>query len=156
MEYITYILIILGIIAVCFILLPERVQDNSLGKRAPKSDISAETPTVDVVASNNMRSVPVPWGWPGHAEHTTDKSHASLNASEVHGVSESLHRFADRLLSEKQTVENGEYVLKKDASIKALLEDRYGRVRKKTRPSPVRAKPPVKEGLREIKTPWGW
>jgi len=165
MEYIIYILIIFGIMAFCFVLLPERAREYTLKKHTPKITTPVETSRVDVALNREMLNVPIPWGWPGHDDHVTGNSHASLNAQEVHGVSESLHRFADRLLSEKQTIESREYLLKKNASLRALLEDRYGRAYRMPRANNRNAqasllhnpgKPLVMEPLREVKTPWGW
>jgi hypothetical protein len=165
MEYITYILIIFGIMALCFVLLQEKARDHKLKKQATKSTIPIETTRVDVALNRETLNVPIPWGWPGHDEHVTNNSHAALNAQEVHGVSESLHRFADRLLSEKQTIESSEYLLKKDVSLRALLEDRYGRAyrapqvnNRNTQATISRdaGKPLVMEPLHEVKTPWGW
>ena len=165
MEYITYILIILGIMALCFVLFPEKARDHTLKKQTLKIGTPAEIISEEVALDRKTLNVPIPWGWPGHDEHVTDHSHASLNAQEVHGVSESLHRFADRLLSEKQTIESQEYLLKKDASLRALLEDRYGPAYRAPRSNSrnvhaplVRGpgKPLVMEPLREVKTPWGW
>jgi hypothetical protein len=173
MEYVTYILVILGIMAVCLFLIRGSGQslfgeDDSrvLGK---SSDRSPEKATAKrSVVSNSARtapvlkketiSVPTPWGWPGHGKHVNAKSHALPNTEEVHDVSESLHRFVDRLISEKQTVESRDYLLKKDASLRALLEDRYGRVVRKRETENRSVKAPVlkpSEPL-DVKTPWGW
>ena len=163
MEYIIYILIISGIMALCFILLPERAREHTLKKHTPKNTTPDEASRVDVAPRETL-NVPIPWGWPGHDDHVIENSHATLNVQEVHGVSESLHRFADRLLSEKQTIENREYLLKKDASLRALLEDRYGQAyrmhqaNKRSAQASLRdpARPLVMEPLHEVKTPWGW
>jgi len=165
MEYIIYILVLFGIIALCLVLLPERAREHTLKKQTAKISTPIEATRVDVALNREMLNVPIPWGWPGHDEHAGDKNHASLNAHEVHGVSESLHRFADRLLSEKQTIKSREYLLKKDVSLRALLEDRYGRAYRAPQANNrnVQApllrdpgKPLVMEPLREVKTPWGW
>jgi len=165
MEYITYILIISGIMALCFVLLPEKAIEHTLKKPTPKTDTAIETPRVEVALDREMLNVPIPWGWPGHDEHVTANHHAVLNAQEVHGVSESLHRFADRLLREKQTIESRDYLHRKDVSLRALLEDRYGRAYRTPRAknrnvqAPISrnpGKPLVMEPLREVKTPWGW
>jgi hypothetical protein len=50
----------------------------------------------------------------------------NIKAEEVHGISESLHHFVEKLLREKKTVDSQEYRSRKDACIRALLEDRYG------------------------------
>ena len=165
MEYVTYILIIIGIMALSFVLWPEKAREHTLKKSTQKNGTPAETPRADTALNRESLHVPIPWGWPGHEEHATDNSHATFTAQEVHGVSESLHRFADRLLSEKQTKESREYQLKKEDSLRALLEDRYGRAYKKpqankqnTQSPNVRnpGKPLVMESLHEVKTPWGW
>ena len=54
------------------------------------------------------------------------KNGSLLKTNGVNGGQDSLHRFVDLMMSEKQTVENREYLLKKDASMRALLEDRFG------------------------------
>lgn len=180
MEYITYILIILGIVAICLIWLrssaqplirtvepkfSEKVRVGSIEKQTTKSSTATETARVDVALNGKMLNVPTPWGWPGYNERVSNSNPGTLNAREVHGVSESLHRLVDHLLSEKKTVENGEYLLKKDASLRALFEDRYGRARVApdaayqdlNAPSLPEPSEPLKmETLREIKTPWGW
>ena len=165
MEYITYILVIFGIMALCYVLCPEKAQEHKLKKQTLKSSVPAETTTVDVALNSELPSVPIPWGWPGHDEHVTHHSHASLNVREVHGLSDSLHRFADRLLSEKQTIESREYRLKKDVSLRALLEDRYGRAYRTPQTNSQIAqaqlsrgpgKPLIMEPLHEVKTPCGW
>jgi len=165
MEYITYILIISGIMALCFALLPEKAIEHTLKKLPPKTATPIDTPRVEAALDRETLNVPIPWGWPGHDDHVTANHYTSLNAQEVHGVSESLHRFADRLLREKQTIESRDYLLKKEVSLRALLEDRYGRAYRTPRAknrnvqAPVSrnpGKPLVMEPLHEVKTPWGW
>ena len=165
MEYITYILIIFGLMAVCFLLLAEKARVHKLKKPTSKITTPVEASGEDIALNREVLNVPIPWGWPGHDDQFTANSHASLSAQEVHGVSESLYRFADRLISEKQTIESREYLLKKDASLRALLEDRYGRAYRAPQdinrnvPAPFLhdpGKPLVMEPLREVKTPWGW
>jgi len=180
MEYVTYILIILGIMALCLYLLrdsgrilviakepslSEKIRAHSIEKKATKNTTDTETSRVSPTLNGEALSVPTPWGWPGHLEHATVKNRNPLNAQEVHGVSESLHRFVDHLISEKQTVEDQNYLLKKDASIRALIEDRYGRAytaaaarHRKVGDSPIRNPDEIlkMEPLRDLKTPWGW
>jgi hypothetical protein len=180
MEYITYILFILGIVATCLIWLrssapplirtvepkiSEKVSTGSPEKQTTMSSTATETTRVDVALNGKMPNVLTPWGWPGHNERVSDSNPATRNAQEVHGVSESLHRLVGHLLSEKQTVEDREYLLKKDASLRALLEDRYGRAsvapdagyqELKAPLFPEPSEPLKMEILREIKTPWGW
>ena len=161
MEYVTYILIIAGILVLCLILF--RDPEQSLAREVkPK----AAKPLSEAHAlSSETLSVPIPWGWPGHYHHAPEKTRARPNAQEVHNVSETLHRFVDRLVSEKQTIESREYLSKKDASLRALLEDRYGRAtamkekRDDRRKLNLHRTPKAalgSEDLGQLKTPRGW
>lgn len=167
MEYIIYILVIFGVMALCFVLF--RGSDfSSRVENEPKRSEKAREQALEQQTTNGStitQDVPVPWGWPGHDESTDVTHHASLNAQEVHGVSESLRRLADRLLSAKQSVEDHEYLLKKDACLRAMIEDRYGRVYKAPEVNDKTATASVLpeagdtlglETLREVKKPWGW
>ncbi len=180
MEYLTYILIILVILCLFVVALRNtgqslfEVDEVKLMKRVRGRPIEKQTttgnaatePALAVRALNKETlAVPTPWGWPGYDERSTAKSLALANEEQVNGVSDSLHRMIDHLLSEKQTVENQEYLLKKDASLRALLEDRYGRARVapdagqrklKIPLMPEPRKPLNMNTLRTMKTPWGW
>ena len=180
MEYLTYILIILVILCLFVVALRNtgqslfevdevklinRVRARPVGKKTTTGSAAIEPALAVRTLIKETISVPTPWGWPGYDERSTAKSLASANEDQVNGVSDSLHRMIDHLLSEKQTVENQEYLLKKDASLRALLEDRYGRAR--VAPDAGRRKlkipllPEPREPLnmntlRTMKTPWGW
>jgi hypothetical protein len=180
LEYLTYILIILVILCLFVVALRntgqslfevdevklmKKVRGRPVGKQTTTG--SAETePALAVRALNKETiAVPTPWGWPGYDERSTAKGLALANENQVNGVSDSLHRLIDHLLREKQTVENQEYLLKKDASLRALFEDRYGRARVapdagrrklKIPLLPEPGKPLNMNTLRTMKTPWGW
>jgi len=140
MEYISYILVTLGILVTCLLTMrlpPLPEQKKSGAARASKTTENTNLVT-DVRSPEDIRHsrlvlqrelmhVPTPWGWPGHQGSSASRNHASPNAQEVNGVSESLYHFVDRLFSEKHTVDSREYLLRKDASLRALVEDRYGR-----------------------------
>ncbi len=141
MEYISYILITLALLIACLFLmrlpaLPDqkkhktakaqlagkgaRVQGGKLGKH--------EKQHAKQVLQRDLQHVPTPWGWPGHQDLGSFKnSHTPTNSQEVHGVSESIHHFMDRLFREKRTVDSAEYLLRRNASLRSLVEDRYGR-----------------------------
>jgi len=140
MEYISYILVTLGILIACWLLvrLPaEPVQQQNRLSRvsltAKETDRATNGKSTDdgwhsrLVLQRELLHVPTPWGWPGHQGSTSSRSQMPLNAQEVHGVSESITRFVDHLFSEKVTVDSREYLLRKDANLRTLLEDRYGR-----------------------------
>ena len=67
-----------------------------------------------------LSRIPTPWGWPQYDEDGDIKSGEG-------DFSTSLHRLADSLIHEKKTVQDQAYVDKRNASMRALLEDRYGR-----------------------------
>jgi hypothetical protein len=163
MEYITYILIILGMMGIC--LLVFRRKDDPSGTSAgrhrvtstAKSGKSATVPGTGSLPKANL-NVPTPWGWPGYDP--------LVRAGEDHNMSESLHRFVDHLLSEKQTIENREYLLKRNEGLRLLMEDRYGLSRASVAANESSRKGSTGSGkssfiidrtpLREIRTPWGW
>jgi len=141
MEYISYLLITLGILLACLFLMrlpaqPEQLQKNGgrikrqgkgaavQGGKLSKEEIQHNKK----VLQRELQHVPTPWGWPGHQDLGSFKnSHVPVNSQEVRGLSESIHHFVDRLFSKKRTVDNSEYLLRRDASLRAMVEDRYGR-----------------------------
>ncbi|NND55782.1 MAG: hypothetical protein HKN57_00880 [Xanthomonadales bacterium] len=140
MEYFKYMLVILAILVSCFMLVRVparpvrrlRKGDQRTGFRhkenQPPHESKADSAEIKkLTAQRKMLKTPTPWGWPGHNGAVPARKLASLGAREVHGVSESLHQFVDRLFKEKHTVEDREYLLRKNASLRALVEDRYGR-----------------------------
>jgi len=161
MEYLTYILVICGIMGLCFLLFRNGAQapmDSGFKKRRMAGQIGSDASESSPVQKHPVEpvaNVPTPWGWPGNdpMAHSHDE----------HGVSESLHRFVDHLLSEKQTIENREYLLKRDKNLRLLVEDRYGVSRPRANGGGAGSKsdagPPIRFDrniLREVRTPWGW
>ena len=134
MDYVYYVLVILGILALClsFIRFPGRLPGRNrqvdLPARTPsRSELAKQDQNSRAVLQRERMKVPTPWGWPGSEYGKSLGRHASLHAEEIHGVSDSLHRWVDQMVSAKQTVHDEEYRLKREASMRALLEDRYGR-----------------------------
>lgn len=142
MEYVYYVLIVLCLVACILVIARVPVQARlsrntvALANKARKQTIKEE----QLKAKNSRRKsppfshnrrknsvmrrelarVPTPWGWPRYDED------GDIRSSE-HGFSASLHHLADRLIHEKKTVQDQDYVNKRNASMRALLEDRYGR-----------------------------
>jgi len=140
MEYFNYILITLGILMACLLLMrlpavPEKRERTVVHvDLAEKKNVQKENKDGLDIASRARLTlqreelhVPTPWGWPGHRGTGSVRKPTIPNSQEVHGVSESLYYFVDRLFSEKHTVDNREYLLRKDESLRSLVEDRYGR-----------------------------
>ena len=74
----------------------------------------------DPVIERELSRVPTPWGWPQHA----DLINTNTNKFDI---SESMSRFTEKMIHEKKTVDDKDYLDKRNASLRALLEDRYGR-----------------------------
>ena len=123
MEYISYILITLGILVSCLLMLrqPRQRRLNKKLANTPKEAARQQA------LHRELKPVPTPWGWPGHIVSAAPKSHLRPDAQEVHGVSESLYHFVDRLFHEKQTIDEKEHQLRKNAALQALFEERYGK-----------------------------
>jgi len=132
MEYISYILVIIGILALVLFWVFSSGQIQLSKKRPNRKQAvpvlakQEQSKPKQFKASHSL-NIPTPWGWPGHDGVPVRKNGSSLNANNGHGGQDSLHRFVDLMMNEKQTVENRDYLLKKDASMRALLEDRYGK-----------------------------
>jgi len=139
-DYLYYILAILviGLVAFNFLRLATRSQNPDLllqyeARKAAKRKLAAERSRAKISARHwqsknqpppQVRSLRqrhedkalqrTPWGWPG----------AQPQNLQQRGISHTARTITDRLLREKQVVQNG----KASGSIRALLEDRYGPV----------------------------
>ena len=200
MEYLYYLLIIGSIFSLLFLLLVRsaglrekrsrgslriQTQRTAQGKRE-ESDAEFESRANQHVSGGHQLSrVPTPWGWPGHngyGDHGAGSwSSKSSDSSSQPVASASLHQWVDRMIAEKRTVEDREYVLKKNESLRALLEDRYGKLDRKHDQQDNNSKTNAEEvssslkkearqltlpgaqgahgktsQLGKIRTPWGW
>jgi hypothetical protein len=80
----------------------------------------------DLTIQREIRRVPAPWGWPDQGRN--ERLGRGEKHSSHRSMSTSLIQLADLLLHEKELVESREHVLHKNACVRALVEDRYGRV----------------------------
>ena len=142
MEYVYYILIIVCLMACTLVITRlagqsrlaqnpvaladkarqlKRKEAKQKAKAAQRnSNLSSNSRKRNPVMKRELSRVRTPWGWPQYDEDGDIKSGEG-------DFSASLHRLADRLIHEKKTVQNQEYLDKRNASMRALLEDRYGR-----------------------------
>lgn len=136
MDYISYMLVVLGICALVILLARDTRQiDLRKNQKIPARADSRNSvdnsksglESARHALSRETLNVPTPWGWIGSDMRGAGKSRGLLSGQDTNGVSDSLHRFVDLMMSEKQTVDNREYLLKKDASMRAMLGDRHGR-----------------------------
>jgi hypothetical protein len=141
-EYVYYILIILCLMTCIFMIarwanqsrlsydpvaLADKARTQKLkeiqrkAKAAKRqSNLSSNSRKRNPVMKRELSRIPTPWGWPQFDEDGDIKSGEA-------GFSASLQRLADRLIHEKKTVQDQAYMDKRNASMRALLEDRYGR-----------------------------
>lgn len=137
MEYIYYLLVVLGLLLACLYafrapgILRLKGDKSELHERARRRRVRAGAPAEyagngnrlkhhQQVLERSLASVPTPWGWPGH-----DEARHSSDHSRVESVSESFHQWVDLLVREKQTIDDQAYQSRTSESLKALLEDRY-------------------------------
>ena len=84
------------------------------------SDENERNGAEDHVSMKDVQGVPVPWGWPGNTAYNGTR-HGNRGQTEPG----SIQHFVDNLVREKQTTRDEAYRQRLEASMKALLEDRY-------------------------------
>lgn len=158
MEYLYYVLLILVLLAGCVFALmipgrrrlanrPDQLADRANRRREKQQQkTNARRPDLahrHVVLERERNHVPTPWGWPGSDLHSAGRSD---QAPEGYGEIDhpgALRRWVDHLVAEKRTVQDEEYARKREASLRALLEDRFGRSVKATEMTYRKVKPPL-------------
>jgi hypothetical protein len=140
-EYVYYALFILAPLAICLYMIrrPGEVRLNSgqsdlaeLARRRRKSTETADRNTSastrrQRVLNRELRNIPTPWGWPGSEVRVGNGLSGSGNGQSMNGMVGPLQQWLDRLISEKRTIDDGEYLSRRDASLRAMIEDRFGR-----------------------------
>jgi hypothetical protein len=160
-EYVYYSLIILGLMT-CVLVVARfpgqswlssdpvaladraRKQKRKEAKLRAKEEQRADSLKRNPVMKRQLSRVPTPWGWPQYDENGDIKSGER-------DFSTSLHRLADKLIHEKKTVQDQEYLDKRNESMRALLEDRYGRSSRMTEMKYRNVRAPV---LRDPNSPY--
>jgi hypothetical protein len=156
-EYLYYILLILALLAGCLFALkipgrrrlahnPEELAERAARRRQrdqkKASATAAELAHRHAILKRELTNVRTPWGWPG-SEHQGGRDQNSkhhLGEIASHGV---LRRWIDHLVAEKQLVQDEYYRQHREDSLRALLEDRYGRVLKPTEMTYRKVRPPL-------------
>lgn len=113
MDYAYYILavLVIGLLCLCVIRIATRSRRNTVLLDYQKTrQKSAASPA----------PLNAPWGWPHHVSRIGHRNGVAGSGA--------LRSFADRLMREKQVVGSMTADLRYNNSIRALLEDRYGRV----------------------------
>lgn len=95
------------------------------GKRdAGKSD---PLPNHRIVLRRELQRVPIPWGWPGSELRRKDDANPALHGLGPAGSPGSMKSWIDHLVAEKRTVEDEHFRSRKEAALRSMVEDRYGR-----------------------------
>ena len=121
MEYIVYVAIVIGLLLLfgCGVYCVREEQPSR--KKPLEADDREKKRNENELRLRALSNVPTPWGWPGGLQHG---SGATTNGMAVNG-GQAIHRWVDGLVSEKQTTEDIEYQRRREASLRALLEDRF-------------------------------
>lgn len=145
LEYLFYILavLVIGLICLVTIRFNFKVETNQPPSRfpflrRPRADAGNETTRGEAVpaSAHSARAtkpaldrallhVRTPWGWPMHEER-------NRVGEPRRGLSARVQSFTDRLLREKDLVSSPSGDPRISGSIRALLEDRYGRVNRQS------------------------
>ena len=154
-EYLYYVLLVLALAAVFLVALripgrgrlagrPEdlasrasRRRERERQKEAARDAGSARR---HAVLERELKHVPTPWGWPGSDLHGAGKPDLADDVEIAH--SGAVRRWLDHLVAEKRTVHDENFRQRREASLKALLEDRYGRRIKPSEMAYRKVKPP--------------
>ena len=165
MEYVFFLAIVLAVTLVFGIVFglfgSRRVKPRA--RRVVRVQNEAVQAGAQARGADRTRGGSVPWGWPGNANH--GQRFDAADAGDVFGL------WVDQVLAQKRTVDDPEYRDRAHRSLRALVEDRYGRfaddesrsrVNNGARPagSPrapdgPRARAPM-PSLSRVRTPWGW
>jgi hypothetical protein len=133
-EYLYYLLTILALVGLCLYLVripgqlrltrkPVDLADRARRHRLQERQQAALRPGLahhETIILRELKHVPTPWGWPG-SDVRQGGAGDTLNGNG------SLQVWLNHVVSQKRTVDDDEYRSRKDASLRALLEDRYGR-----------------------------
>lgn len=165
-EYLYYVLLVLALLAGCVFALmipgrrrlanrPDQLADRANRHREKQQQqTNANRPDLahrHAVLERERKHVPTPWGWPGSDLQAPASTSQGMEGSfEIvrHGA---LRRWVDHLVAEKRTVQDEGYVRRREASLRALLEDRYGRSVQPSEMAYRKVKPPL---LRDPSLPY--
>lgn len=119
MEYIVYVAVVSGLLFLCSAGLYGVRRSQPL--RRPPVKAPEDRKQENKLRLQALGDVPTPWGWPG--------SPLNGHGNTLHGApangSLALQRWVDGLIAEKQTTRDSEYLRRREASLRALLEDRF-------------------------------
>jgi hypothetical protein len=107
--------------------LAERAQARRQRKGARDAGKSDQLPKHRIVIERELQRVPIPWGWPGSGLRRRDNANLALNEPGPADRPGSMKSWIDHLIAEKRTVEDDDFRARKQAALRSMVEDRYGR-----------------------------
>jgi len=131
------------------------VANRAAGGKRGKSVGAAEAIRFERGSEHGAKSE-TPWGWPGHGAVQSGESADGADR----GLGDRLGDWVGALLQQKRTVDDEDYRVRTNESLRALVEDRYARP-SAARPNPrrggaARERSPGLERTGPVRTPWGW
>ena len=169
MEYLLFLSVVLLVLGLCGLLLHYGGRRKAKGIRAGADNGRSAANDLHALRRRigKRSEQATPWGWPGG----TVGGPVANRDRWGEGLPMTLGRWVDSLVVQKRTVDDDpDYRIRTHASIRALVEDRYGRQTTRPRDSEgssnaandpastraVSSEPRVRPGAQGIKTPWGW
>jgi len=108
--------------------LAERARKRRKRKAQDAKSPAQPLPHQRVVLRRQLKNVPTPWGWPGSANRPAGgEGHSAMPRGIQLAPSGLMQRWIDHLMAEKRTVEDEEYRESRQAALRSMIEDRFGR-----------------------------
>jgi hypothetical protein len=125
---------------------PEELADRAQARRKRDERKHAgdadRLPQHKMIIQRELKQVPTPWGWPGSEMRHDGGEDAGLHGLDLRHDSSSLKRWIDHLFADKRTVEDDQYRSRREAALRAMVEDRFGRTPQATEVKFQKVKPP--------------
>lgn len=156
-EYFYYVLLILILLAGCLFALkipghnrlahkPEELAARTKQRRSREQERAGHRASSGAyrhaIIERELKKVRTPWGWPGGTAQGRAPAPDAQGQVEV-VMQNGLRRWVDHLVTEKRTVQDETYLRRREDSLRALLEDRYGRAIKPSEMTYRKVKPPL-------------
>jgi len=164
-EYVYYGFVVIALFGVCMYMVRRPTEGRlksgqaDLAERArrrrqttaPTGVNAAQAARRQQSLNRDLRTVPTPWGWPGSEVRAGSGLNGAASGQDANGAQRPLPQWIDRLISEKRTVDDRQYLLSRDAALRAMLEDRFGRP---VRPTEIAYQPVRAPQLRDPNRPY--
>jgi hypothetical protein len=122
--------------------LAERAQARRHRKGRRDAGNSDPLPNHRIVLQRELQSVPTPWGWPGNELRRKDDANLAPYGLDPPSSPGSMKSWIDHLIAEKRTVDDDGFQSRKQAALRSMVEDRYGRSIQATEMKFKKVKPP--------------